>query len=228
MSSRTESPKADPLPHGQPAPEPETDQRRRRSDASRASLLQATIRSIAERGLEATTLSSVSELSGLSRGLVAFHFASKERLIAAAIAHANGLYDASWDRHIRSSGVRGPEQIARVMAHDVAFGLARTDLVSFWYAVWGEARAKAIYREQALPMDGRYVAEIAAMLRRSGVPDAEPRARLTNAVILGLWLEMHLDPGVSTSATLRLTAAVSLEGVLPGWTGPLPEIAVEA
>ena len=87
-----------------PRPSPAgIDRRRSRSIHSRNALVSAAIRSIAERGLSETTLASVSDLSGLSRSLVAFHFESKEALIRAALAEANRRYEASWQAAVANN-----------------------------------------------------------------------------------------------------------------------------
>lgn len=187
------------------------DRRRSRSLLSRRALVVAAIRSIAERGLSETTLTSVSEISGLSRGLVAFHFASKEALIRAALAEANRQYEESWREAVRAKGLSPRLRLETAITHDIGFARRHPDLLHLWFAIWGEARAQAIYREQALPMDRRYVEELASFAAAAGLArtEAHDAARVINAFLYGTWLEVHLDPG-GFSAKSALRAGVRL------------------
>jgi AcrR family transcriptional regulator len=187
------------------------DRRRSRSLLSRRALVAAAIRSIAEHGLSETTLTSVSEISGLSRGLVAFHFASKEALIRAALAEANRQYEESWREAVRAKGLSPRLRLETAITHDIGFARQHPDLLHLWFAIWGEARAQAIYREKALPMDRRYVEEMASLAAAAGLAraDAHDAARVINAFLYGTWLEVHLDPG-GFSAKSALRAGVRL------------------
>lgn len=189
------------------------DRRRSRSIQSRNALVSAAIRSIAERGLGETTLATVSEISGLSRSLVAFHFESKEALIGAALAEANRRYEASWQAAVRAPGLAPREQLAAAVRHDIGFAGRNPALLHMWFAIWGEARGQAIYREQALPTDRRYVGELTAMAAATGATPVAARdtARLVNAYLYGIWLDAHLDPDAfeprkAERAGLRLVA----------------------
>ncbi|MEZ5773395.1 MAG: TetR/AcrR family transcriptional regulator [Hyphomicrobiaceae bacterium] len=210
------------------------DRRRSRSAASRAILLEATIASIAERGLEATTLATVSEHAGLSRGLVAFHFAGKEPLIRAALDHANEVYDRSWVHHVHVTPLPAAERLARALAHDLAFAEAFPDYLSFWYALWGAARGKSLYREATLRLDSRYVSELASLIAAAAPPDAPlspavatARAEALSAMIYGFWLDVHLGPPRHDAAAARQAAAEALRLHVPGYQGPLPLLRIE-
>ena len=73
-----------------------TDLRRERSVNSRKILIQATLNVIAKRGLAGTTLTTVSEESGLSRSSVGFHFKSKDQMLAEALQHLLQEYRQGW------------------------------------------------------------------------------------------------------------------------------------
>jgi TetR/AcrR family transcriptional repressor of bet genes len=195
------------------------DRRRSRSIHSRNALVAAAIRSIAERGLSETTLATVSEMSGLSRSLVAFHFESKDALIRAALAAANRVYELSWRKAVQAERLPPRRQLEAAIRHDIGFASRHPELLHLWFAIWGEARAQAIYREQALPMDRRYVEELCTFAVNAGLgkTEAEDMARIVNAFIYGSWLEAHLDPdgysprkaeraGLRVSALLQATS----------------------
>ena len=56
---------------------------RKRREQIRLRLIEATIRSIVEIGLPDTTVSSIMERAGLSRGMLHLHFGSKDELLEA-------------------------------------------------------------------------------------------------------------------------------------------------
>ncbi|MFZ3268217.1 MAG: helix-turn-helix domain-containing protein, partial [Mycobacterium sp.] len=62
---------------------PQTQQARR--DQTRARLIEATIRSIADHGYPATTTRQIAESAGASLGAIAHHFPARVDLIATAL-----------------------------------------------------------------------------------------------------------------------------------------------
>lgn len=53
----------------------------------RKQLIDATVKSIVEHGLSATTLATVARASGLSQGTAVFYFKTKETLLAETFRH---------------------------------------------------------------------------------------------------------------------------------------------
>ena len=121
------------------------DLRRAKGEATRRILIESAIIVMAERGLEGTTFATIAEKSGLSRGLVTFHFKTKEQLITAALDLAAQIYEVSWNTHVRIPHLAPAERLATVIAHDVMFVRRHPAILSLWYTTWGEARG--IYRD---------------------------------------------------------------------------------
>ncbi len=214
MSTLLHSGQGNATPRERPA---DLDRRRSRSLVSRQALVAAAIRSISENGLAETTLASVSALSGLSRSLVAFHFESKDSLIRAALVEANRLYDASWRKTLDGAGTSPRARLTAAIRHDIGFAEHHAELLHVWFAIWGEAQAHTIYRELALPMDRRYLAELTAFARASGLAAraAQDAGRTINSFLYGSWLEAHLDPE-SFDAKRTTRAGLSLlEALVP-------------
>lgn len=59
----------------------------RKSQRTRARILEAAMRLFAEIGYHAATNAVIAEAAGLTRGAMLYHFATREELVAAAIAH---------------------------------------------------------------------------------------------------------------------------------------------
>lgn len=206
------------------------DLRRAKGEATRRNLIESAILVMAERGLEGTTFATIAEQSGLSRGLVTFHFKTKEQLIAAALELAGQLYEQSWDRHIRSPDLDPATRLATVVAHDIAFVRRHPAILSLWYTTWGEARSQAIYRTNTREADRTYISELSkafgALIGDPNGTSREARARghALNAIVFGLWLDSHIDPDNFDPGQALDAARAVLKGFIPGWDGRMPEI----
>lgn len=64
----------------------------------RQQLIESTIESIAKRGFAETTMADVAEGAGLSRGIVNFHFVSKEMLLNETLNYLAREYREVWKR----------------------------------------------------------------------------------------------------------------------------------
>ena len=206
------------------------DLRRAKGEATRRNLIESAILVMARSGLEGTTFATIAEESGLSRGLVTFHFKTKEQLIAAALDLAGAIYEASWDKCVRKPDLAPADRLATVVAHDVDFVRRHPAILSLWYTTWGEARSQAIYRTNTREADRVYVGELA---RAFGALMADPagqsrearaRARALNALVFGLWLDSHIHAGSFDAAEALDAARAVLKGLIPAWSGTFPDI----
>ncbi len=206
------------------------DLRRAKGEATRQTLIESAILVMAAQGLEGTTFATIAEESGLSRGLVTFHFKTKEQLLAAALDLAGEIYEASWDRHVRQPDYTPANRLAAAVAHDVAFVRQHPAILSLWYTTWGEARTQEIYRTNTRDADRIYVAELAAAcaaLAKDGPhpsPSSRAKARAINNLVFGLWLDSHINPDSFNEAEAMDAAAAVLKGLVPEWSGALPKI----
>src|SRR5919109_4630275 len=77
---------------------PDGDKKGRKAskEARRQQLIEATIDSLAKRGYSETTMADVADGAGLSRGIVNFHFESKEKLLVATLQYMADEYARHW------------------------------------------------------------------------------------------------------------------------------------
>ncbi|WP_367323030.1 TetR family transcriptional regulator [Streptomyces sp. HUAS ZL42] len=171
----------------------------RRSDATRAAILEAARERFAADGYERATIRAIAKDVGIDPSMVMRYYGNKEGLFAAAVA----------------VDLRLPE-LGALPRHDVGRAL-----VTHFLAIWeeneqltallrvgatnqaGAERMQAIFREQLLPV------------ARTVCPDPEQvpaRAGLCATQLLGLALTRYI---------LRLPAAVGLSrGEVVAWLGP--------
>jgi AcrR family transcriptional regulator len=112
---------------------PATQQERR--DQTRARLVDATIRCIADHGYPATTTRQVAEIAGASLGAIAHHFPARVDLIASAL-------DEVWrrmqvelrDRAAQAAAIGGADRTPALL--DVLWSAFTDELYTVWVKVW--------------------------------------------------------------------------------------------
>jgi AcrR family transcriptional regulator len=87
-----------------------------RSDAARRALIDATITVLAEEGYRAATVARIQEVSGLSRGLVGYHFGSKQKLMEEVIESMQVTYHEALFRAQNEKQLNGLEQTLNLIA----------------------------------------------------------------------------------------------------------------
>jgi TetR/AcrR family transcriptional repressor of bet genes len=172
------------------------DLRIKRGDETRRSLIQATITAVAQYGLSATTLNVVANIAGVSRALIGFHFSSKEQLLDAVLENALDTYDLSLKAYLAKLDDEPLTQVKGNVIHDIHFAATHSELLSLWFANWGEVRATKKYRLSLLPIDHKYRDDIANKFNKvlNNEHEAKVKATIIDNFIYGVWLECHLDP----------------------------------
>jgi AcrR family transcriptional regulator len=183
-------------------------------EARREEILRAAVSQIEARGLAALRIADVAQELGVSNALVVYHFASKEKLVAAAYAHAAEADLA----HLR----------ALLAAPDSA--LARLRAAVRWYAPTGEAKGWRLWiegwaaalrdaelREVAAELDRAWKQAIAEVIEAgvaagefSVADPAEAAWRLT-ALLDGLAVQATAYPGNLPGARLAEWVDAALE-----------------
>jgi TetR/AcrR family transcriptional repressor of bet genes len=171
------------------------DLRRVRGEATRLALLEAAIQSVSRHGLSGTTLSTVAEQAGVSRASVGFHFKGKEQLLSAALDLALQRYETSF-RTALGVAATPTAKLEAILTHDVTFPVRFPSILGLWFAVWGEAKALALYQAGTLPHDRYYTKEIRVLA--AALTDDAARVKQFTSVftlyLVGSWLDFHLDP----------------------------------
>lgn len=178
-----------------PAQRPRT---RASREARREQLIEATLSVLERKGLGALTLADVAETAGLSRGIVNFHFESKERLLLETLRHIAAEYDANWRQALVEAGPDPAERLRAVIAADFDPRVGAPNRAAAWFAFFGEAAARADYRELCFARDDAYLATIRTLCKALGDDGRHGRGTDSTAMALyamqeGLWLRLMLD-----------------------------------
>ena len=81
------------------------------------------------------------------------------------------------------------------------FACENPEYLSAWHAFWGEAKGNLLYHELSFPRDEQYAEDVrlllAALIEEGGYDPAElpPIHTGLTAILFGLWVESHLNPG---------------------------------
>ena len=177
-----------------------TDKRLLRGEESRRLILQSAVDCIAMQGLGQLTLDRVADRVGMSRGLIVFHFKSKQKLIEEVLCYLGQQYSSGWDAIIRRPGEDDAAKLIRLIEYDVQFACDNPSYISAWHAFWGDSRGRQLFYELVVPRDEGYAADIETLLARisrdGGYEPAElaPVTRGLVMMMFGVWTQLHLNP----------------------------------
>ncbi len=188
---------------------------------SRQKLITATINSIAKRGFADTTLARVSAGAGLSRGIVNFHFRSKDALFLEVLRFLSREYQQNWTRAFDQAGPTIAEKLEAVLMVDFEPPLSNRNRVAAWFAFYGEAKSRPTYMTVCSERDTDTYDAIIELCQKiveeGGYTNLEPQlvADGLGAMGEGLWLDLLISPHDSNPELAKLTIQNYLKVLFP-------------
>ena len=170
------------------------------ADTRRHQLIDATITTLGRHGISGTTLAKVAREAGLSPGLVSFHFAGKDALLAATLQH---LADEHRDLWIGEASRPDTPPAAKLQAIvDAQFhpSVCNRRKLAVWFAFFGEVGQRRTYRRSSQSVDEerqRVTTALCASIAAEGEPGriAPEAASMTlEGLFDGLWLNILMYP----------------------------------
>lgn len=125
-------------------------------ETRRRQLIDATINSLAKRGYSETTLADVADGAGLSRGIVNFHFQSKDELLVETLRFLSDEYRDHWRAAQARSGPDPAERLRGLVSADFDRAVCTRRKLAAWCAFWGEAKSRPTYQKMCGPLDEDY------------------------------------------------------------------------
>ncbi len=170
-------------------------------------LIEATIDSLAKRGYSETTMADVADGAGLSRGIVNFHFESKEKLLIATLQYMADEYAANWHALFEKAGPRPADRLWALVGADFDRKICTKRKLAAWCAFWGEAKSRPTYQALCGASDVYYVDTFVALcraLKEEGDYPLDPQSagRGLCAMIEGLWLRLMMGDGLTRETAL--------------------------
>ena len=184
---------------------PERKGRKASRETRQQQLIEATIDSLARRGYAETTLANVADGAGLSRGIVNFHFESKDKLLVATLQYMADEYATHWASAYEKAQPTAAARLWALMGADFDRRLTTKRKLAAWCAFWGEAKSRPTYQALCGARDERYqqlVEDLVSALQAEGGYPFEPKAMTLAfcALLEGLWWRMIMSEGLSREA----------------------------
>jgi transcriptional repressor BetI len=168
----------------------------------RRQLIEATIASIHEVGFAESSLSRISAKAGVSTGIVHHYFQDKAELLESTLRELGTRLRLSVVRRLNAA--RTPtERLLAVLDGNLGTDVFTAEGVSAWLAFWAQVpNSPRLARIQHVIIS-RLRDNLVHALREIGRKDAQEIARVTEALIDGLWLRAALAEDGPDSARAR-------------------------
>ncbi len=197
------------------------DKRRVRGEESRKLILKAAVDSIATSGLGKLTLDQIAERVGISRGLVVFHFKSKDNLIEEVLSYLGRQYHSGWEAILNGEAKSDMDKLVRLIDYDIGFAHENPIYLSAWHAFWGEAKGNVMYQEQEGQREKGYSGDMERLLAKisgDGEYDKQELSLVSRGLFVmmfGIWVQLHLNPGPDDYEINRKSVRLFLNRMFP-------------
>jgi TetR/AcrR family transcriptional repressor of bet genes len=189
------------------AVEPDKRSRKASKETRQQQLIEATIDSLAKRGYSDTTLANVADGAKLSRGIVNFHFESKEKLLVATLQYMSDEYAAHWAAALEKAPPSAAGRMWALVNADFDRKICTKRKLAAWCAFWGEAKSRPTYQALCGASDLNYqntfVTLCAELKAEAGYGyDPEPMALGICSMMEGLWFRLMMNDGLTREKAL--------------------------
>lgn len=176
----------------------EPTRRRASKEFRRDQLIQATIDSLAKRGFSATTMADVADGASLSRGIVNFHFESKDKLFVETLTYLSDEYAANWHAQLEKVEQTPAKRLRALVLADLDKKICTPRNVAAWFSVMTEAKGKPALQKLGWSRDEDYIAALEAEIEQIRLQggyafDTSKTASALYAMQEGLWFRMMLN-----------------------------------
>lgn len=176
---------------------PEKRGRKASKEVRRQQLIEATIDSLAKRGYSETTMADVADGAKLSRGIVNFHFESKEKLLVATLQYMYDEYSTHWRNAYDKAGDNTADRLKALVTADFDRAICNKRKLAAWCAFWGEAKSRPTYQALSGARDTDYqnlLFDLCSRLKGEAGYAFEPQALALalSALLEGLWLRLMM------------------------------------
>jgi TetR/AcrR family transcriptional repressor of bet genes len=167
-------------------------------ETRRRELSIATLESIRKHGYMNSTINTISEESGLSRGLISHYFKNKDDLILFAFRYLTELLE---DFHRQVVKSWGSSHFDKLLAASLVTFLKDDPYREVWLHFWSASLIQPEFAEVRSELYGRYRASIQRRIttvaaERDLKIDVQSTTLMFTQLIDGLWLGLILEKGV--------------------------------
>jgi len=193
-------------------PDMEKKSRKASKEVRRQQLIDATIDSLAKRGYSDTTLANVADGAHLSRGIVNFHFESKDNLLVATLQYMADEYSDHWNAAYAAADDTAASKLWCLVSADFDRKICTKRKMAAWCAYWGEAKSRPTYQALCGARDRKYqdtFVELCAALKEDGGYQFDPDAIALGicSTLEGLWFRLMMNDGLTREKALSAAIA---------------------
>jgi TetR/AcrR family transcriptional repressor of bet genes len=171
------------------------------SEFRKRQLINSTIDCIEKFGLSQTTMASIAKHASVSQGIVVFHFQTKESLLEQTLRRLSDDYGNCWKSAYHNAETSPLARLCALVEAVFSPAVCNRKLVGVWYAFWGDARSRLLYKSLCGKQDiaySSYLLEQCQSLEaaESATMSANNAALSIESMINGLWQELLIgSPG---------------------------------
>ncbi|NVK37544.1 MAG: transcriptional regulator BetI [Gammaproteobacteria bacterium] len=160
-------------------------------------LIEATLKSIEANGFQGTTIVTISRLAGMSSGIISHYFGGKQGIIEAAVRHLlEQLKQGLLTRLERGDSQNPMARLMMIVETNFSGFQQSSPATTTWLSFWGQAtHDEGLARLQAVN-NKRLESNLRYSFRQliTNPVKAAEAARMTAAMIDGMWLRSTLSP----------------------------------
>lgn len=158
----------------------------------RQQLIDATLNSVAELGLKATTINTISKRAGLSSGIISHYFGSKNGLIEATVRYLLTSLKSSLISKI-DNNISQQQRLMLIVEANFSVVQKQAHVTKTWLSFWAESmHDEQLHRLQAVNAKRLYSNLLYSFKTLLPYEQALQAATLSAAMIDGLWLRAVL------------------------------------
>jgi len=158
-------------------------------------LINATLESIGEYGLQSTTIITISRIAGLSSGIISHYFGGKQGLIEATIKYLLEQLKLALLKRISSQQLDPTMRLNMIIEANFTSFQRSTPTIKTWLSFWAESMHDPKLKRLQNINSKRLYSNLLFSYRQLLADDvAIIAAKKTAAMIDGLWLRCALSP----------------------------------
>ena len=159
----------------------------------RQQLIEATLESISEMGLHATTINTISQRAGLSSGIISHYFGGKQGLIEATVRFLLHNLKVGLVTKVQQP-CSAEERLMFIVETNFSFIQQQTSSTKVWLSFWAQSmHDEKLHRLQTVNAKRLYSNLAFSFKALMPHENAKRAAKLTAGMIDGLWLRAVLS-----------------------------------
>jgi len=157
-------------------------------------LIDATLLSVAEHGLQHTTINTISKLAGMSSGIISHYFGGKQGLIEATLTYLLEQLKRALLTKIANKHLSPEDRLLMIVEANFTELQRSSAATKTWLSFWSQAmHDPGLARLQHINSQRLYSNLLYAFKQQLPAADAINAAKQTAAVIDGFWLRSALS-----------------------------------